>query len=49
MFFNGVFGKCQLIQLSDEKIAICSQWGKGNIKRFLSKAKKLGYKIAKTT
>lgn len=39
----------EIIQLSDEKIAICSQWGKGNIKRFLSKAKKLGYKIAKTT
>ena len=36
-----------IIQLSDEKIAVCTQWGKRNINKFLSKAKKIGLKITK--
>jgi len=35
-----------LIQLSDARIAICNQWGVGNIEAFIDHAKKtLGYGI----
>jgi hypothetical protein len=36
----------ELIQLSNEIIAISSQWGIRNIPKFISNAKKLGYKIS---
>ncbi len=38
----------EIIQLSDEKIAVCNQWGKGNIKKFLEKAKQLKFEITKS-
>lgn len=40
----------ELIQLSDARIAICSQWGKGiidNIDGFIKQAEKLGFTITK--
>ncbi len=35
----------EVIKLSDETIAISSQWGKGNINKFIEAARKLGIKI----
>ncbi|PCH92473.1 MAG: hypothetical protein COB84_10620 [Rhodobacteraceae bacterium] len=35
----------ELIQLGDETIAVCSQWGVGNIEKFLKVAKELGYEL----
>jgi len=35
----------QLIKVGDAKVAVTSQWGAGNIGKFLSIAKKLGYTI----
>ncbi len=36
-----------LIQLADSTISVCSQWGIGNIGRFISRARKLGFVIRK--
>ena len=36
----------ELIALNDEKIAVCSQWGIGNIGAFITNAERLGYKIS---
>ncbi len=39
-------GEKEIIRLSDEKkYAISNQWGKGNIDRFISHAKSMGYEI----
>jgi hypothetical protein len=38
----------ELIQLSDSVIAVCSQWGIGNIDRFLEQAAQHGYVIRAT-
>ncbi len=38
--------KEELIQLSDICIAVCSQWGIGNIDEFIEQAEKLGYIIS---
>ncbi|SHI16351.1 hypothetical protein [Desulfofustis glycolicus] len=35
----------ELIQLSDERIAVCSQWGKTNIYKLLRHVESLGYEI----
>jgi hypothetical protein len=35
----------ELIKIGDETIAVCSQWGAGNINNFISHAKKLGYSV----
>lgn len=35
----------QRIQLTDATIAVCSQWGKGNIDRLIDQARTLGYTI----
>lgn len=33
------------VKIADETIAICNQWGIGNIDKFISRAKQLGYEI----
>ena len=38
----------EIIQLSDGVIAVCNQWGAGNIKHFLARVKELGYEISAT-
>ncbi|SMN11127.1 hypothetical protein SPBRAN_1367 [uncultured Candidatus Thioglobus sp.] len=35
----------ELIKLSDTNIAVCNQWGSGNIQKFINVAKKYNYKI----
>lgn len=35
----------ELIELSDCTVAVCTQWGVGNIDKFLQQAKSLGYEI----
>lgn len=35
----------ELIKIQDETIAVSSQWGIGNIDKFISRAKELGYEI----
>lgn len=35
-----------LVKLSDCTVAVCNQWGVGNIDRFLTRAMDLGYRIA---
>ena len=35
----------ELIQLTDERIAVCTQWGIGNIGPFIERAVELGYMI----
>lgn len=39
----------ELVELGDAKIAVCDQWGIGNISRFLEAAQNLGFKIKKAT
>jgi hypothetical protein len=39
----------ELIELSDEGIAVCDQWGIDNIGLFLEAAQKLGFKIERAT
>ena len=34
-----------VIEIKDETIAVCSQWGIGNIDKFISRATKLGYDV----
>ena len=33
----------ELIELKDERIAVCAQWGKGNIGAFIERAVELSY------
>ena len=35
----------ELIELMDERIAICTQWGVGNLENFIAQARSLGYEI----
>lgn len=35
----------EIIEIHDSKISVCSQWGLGNIHRFIEAAKSLGYEI----
>jgi hypothetical protein len=35
----------EIITLSDGPIAVCSEWGSGNIDKFISKAREIGYEI----
>ncbi len=35
----------ELIDIKDSKIAVCNQWGLSRIKRFLKRARELGYEI----
>ena len=35
----------ELIDLSDQRIAVCNQWGIGNIGGFVKKARSLGFKV----
>lgn len=37
----------EVIQLEDEKIAVCTQWVPKNIERFVDKARALGYEIGR--
>jgi hypothetical protein len=37
-----------LVTLSDSVVSVCSQWGIGNIERFVAQAKTLGYDISPT-
>jgi len=35
----------ELVELADSKIAVCTQWGIGNIGKFIEAARELGFKI----
>ena len=35
----------EIIDLADQRIAVCNQWGIGNIRGFIKTARKLGFKI----
>lgn len=37
----------EVIELKDMKIAVCNQWGRRNINKFLGKARELGFQIKK--
>ena len=39
----------ELIELSSVTIAVCSQWGIDNIRRFIDQAKSLGFEISKVS
>ena len=38
----------EVIELEDKKTAVCNQWGRSNIKRFLAKTSELGFPIKKS-
>lgn len=38
----------EAIQLSDVEVAVCTQWGVGNIDRFIDEAESLGFEITRT-
>lgn len=35
----------EILKTSNQEIAVCTQWGKGNIENFVDKARELGYQI----
>jgi hypothetical protein len=39
----------EIVDLADARIAVCDQWGIGNIGRFLEAARKLGFRIKEAT